>query len=100
MSLSHSPLFTWFFYYKHLVPLKMGWSENRPHLFWYNVVIKFLCPYFLATIEKGGCAPYQFLGPYNIVLPRPESFEVGYFISILALKWPTKRLSGCGKTMS
>ena len=44
------------FYYKHLVPLKMGWSENRPHLFWFNVVIKFLCPYLLATIEKGGCA--------------------------------------------
>ena len=34
----------------------MGWSENRPHLFWYDVVIKFLCTYFLATIEKGACA--------------------------------------------
>ena len=32
----------------------MGWSENRPHLFWFDVVIKFQCPYFLATIEKGG----------------------------------------------
>ena len=29
--------------------------------------------------------PYQFLDPYNIILPRPESFEVGHFISILAL---------------
>ena len=28
----------------------------------------------------------QFLGPYDIVIPRPESFEVGHFISILALK--------------
>ena len=25
--------------------------------------------------------PYQFLGPYDIVLPRPESFEVGHFVS-------------------
>ena len=33
----------------------MGWSENRPHLLWYDVVIKFLCPYFLATIENGTC---------------------------------------------
>ena len=23
--------------------------------------------------------PYQFLGPYNIVLARPESFKVGHF---------------------
>ena len=43
--------------------------------------------------------PYQFLGPYNIVLPRPESFEVGHFISILALKWPTLKLLGRCKTM-
>ena len=40
---------------------------------------------------------YQFLGPYVIVLPRPESFGVGHFIYILALKWPTSRLSGRGK---
>ena len=33
--------------------------------------------------------PYQFLGPYGIVLPHPESFEVSHFISILALKWLT-----------
>ena len=32
---------------------KMGWSENRPYLFWFDFVIKFLCPYFLATIENG-----------------------------------------------
>ena len=44
--------------------------------------------------------PYQFLGPYDIVLPRPESFEVGHFISILALKCPTSKLSCRGKMMS
>ena len=44
--------------------------------------------------------PYQFLGPYDIVLPRHESFEVGHFISILALKCPTSKLSGRDKTMS
>ena len=44
--------------------------------------------------------PYQFWGPYNIVLPQPESFEVGHFISILALKWPTSKLLGRCKTMS
>ena len=43
---------------------------------------------------------YQFLGPYDIVLTRPESFEVGHFISILALKCPTSKLSGRDKTMS
>jgi len=75
-SFDHSPLFTWFLYYKHLVPLKMGWSENRPHLFWYNVVIKFLCTYFLATIEKGGCGfdplstiVHVFIGSKHIILP-------------------------------
>ena len=40
---------------------------------------------------------HQFLGPYVIVLPRPESFVVGHFSYILALKWPTSRLSGRGK---
>ena len=44
--------------------------------------------------------PYQFLGPYDIVLPQPESFEVGHFISILALKCPTSKLSCRGKMMS
>ena len=44
--------------------------------------------------------PYQFLGPYNIVLPRHESFEVGHFILILALKWPILKLSCRGKMMS
>ena len=29
---------------------------------------------------------YQFLGPYNIILPRHESFQIGQFILILALK--------------
>ena len=28
--------------------------------------------------------PYQFLGPYNIVIPRHKSFEAGHFISTLA----------------
>ena len=31
--------------------------------------------------------PYQFLDPYDIVLPRHESFEAGHFISILAVSW-------------
>ena len=44
--------------------------------------------------------PYEFWGPYDIVLQRPESFEVGHFISILALKCPTSKLSGRDKTMS
>ena len=26
--------------------------------------------------------PYQFLDPYNIILPQPESFGVDHFISI------------------
>ena len=43
--------------------------------------------------------PYQFLGSCHIVLPRPESFKEGHFISMLALKWPTSKLSGRGKTM-
>ena len=43
--------------------------------------------------------PYQFLGPYGIVLPRHESFEVGQFISLLALKWPNSKLSGGDKMM-
>ena len=43
--------------------------------------------------------PYQFLGPYDIILPRPESFEVGHFISILALKCPTSKLLGRDKPM-
>ena len=34
--------------------------------------------------------PHQFLGPYDIVLPRPESFEV---------KWPTLKLLWHGKMM-
>ena len=33
---------------------------------------------------------YQFLGSRNIVLSRPENFEVGNCISVLALKWPTE----------
>ena len=43
--------------------------------------------------------PYQFLGPYGIVLPHPESFEVGHFKANIEIKWPTSTLSGCGKTM-
>ena len=30
--------------------------------------------------------PYQFLGPYDIVLPRHESFEAGHFISVYECK--------------
>ena len=44
--------------------------------------------------------PYQFLGPYNIVLPRPESIELGHFRANIAIKFPTLKLSGRGKTMS
>ena len=42
---------------------------------------------------------YQFMGPSDIVIPRPESFEVGSLILILALKWPTLKLSGRDKNM-
>ena len=34
-----------------------------------------------------------------MVLPRPESFEVGSLISILALEWPTSKLSGRDETI-
>ena len=43
--------------------------------------------------------PYQFLGPYGIVLPRHESFEVGHFKASIEIKWPTLKLSWRGKTM-
>ena len=32
----------------------------------------------LLSLTQNGTA-YQFLGPYDIVLSRPESFEVGHF---------------------
>ena len=44
--------------------------------------------------------PYQFLGPYDIILPRHESFEVGHFRANIEIKCPTSKLSGRGKTMS
>ena len=44
--------------------------------------------------------PYQFLGPYNIVLARPESFKVGHFKANIEIKWTTLKLSGRDKTMS
>ena len=37
--------------------------------------------------------PYQFLGPYGIVLPHPKSFEVGHFNANIEIKWPTSKLS-------
>ena len=43
---------------------------------------------------------YQFLGPYNIVLSRPKSFEVGHFKANIEKKWTTLKLSGRDKTMS
>ena len=43
---------------------------------------------------------YQFLGPYNIILPRHESFQIGQFILILALEWCTSKLSCRGKTIT
>ena len=44
--------------------------------------------------------PYQFLGPYGIILPRHESFEVDHFEANIKMKWPTLTLLGRGKTMS
>ena len=44
--------------------------------------------------------PYQFLGPYDIVLPRPESFKVGHFKANTDIQLHTSKFSGCGKTMS
>ena len=35
---------------------------------------------------------YQFLGPYVIVLPRPESLEVGHFKANIEIIWPTSDL--------
>ena len=43
--------------------------------------------------------PYQFLGPYDIVLPRHESFEVGHFKANIEIKWPSSKLLWRGKTM-
>ena len=36
--------------------------------------------------------PYQFLGPYSIVLPRHESFEVGHFKANIEIRWPILKL--------
>ena len=44
--------------------------------------------------------PYKFLGPYGIVLPRLESFEVCYFMAYIEIKWPTSKLLWRGKMMS
>ena len=44
--------------------------------------------------------PYQFLVPYDIVLPRQESFEVGHFKANIEIIWPFLKLWGCCKTMS
>ena len=43
---------------------------------------------------------YQFLVPYDIVLSRPESFEVGHFKANIGIKWKTLKLSGRDKMMS
>ena len=43
------------FIYCPVVLLKMGWFENKPHLFTCNVVIKFLCQQFLATVDTATC---------------------------------------------
>ena len=50
---------------------------------------------FEAKIPKKFCLPYCGLGQPNL-LPNHQE---GHFISILALKWPTSKLSGRGKTM-
>ena len=42
---------------------------------------------------------YQFLGPYDIILSQPESFEVGHFKANIEIKWKTLKLSGRDKTM-
>ena len=47
------------FIYCPVVLLKMGWFENKPHLFTCNVVIKFLCQQFLATIDSDSCDAAQ-----------------------------------------
>ena len=43
---------------------------------------------------------YQFLGPYNIILPRHESFQIGQFILTLALTRCASTLSCRGKTIT
>ena len=43
--------------------------------------------------------PYQFLGPYDIVLQQPKSFEVGHFKANIEIKCRTSKLSGRGKMM-
>ena len=43
---------------------------------------------------------YKFLGPYNIVLPRHESFEVDHFKANIEIKWPASKLLCHGKIMS
>ena len=71
--------FTWCFTIDTWFRGKMGWTENRPfHCF--DVVTKFLCPYFLAAIENGtcGCCAYGFRGP-----PLPRS-GFGWLLWVLA----------------
>ena len=53
----------------------------------------------LLSLTQNGTA-YQFLGPYDIVLTRHESFEVGHFKANIEIKWKTLKLSGRDKTMS
>ena len=43
------------------------------------------------------CDSTPFLGPYDVVLPRPKSFEEGLFILILASKWSTLSSRGVVK---
>ena len=48
------------FIYCPVILLKMGWFENKPHLFSCNVVIKFLYQQFLATINTATCEQATF----------------------------------------
>ena len=44
--------------------------------------------------------PYQFLGPYDIILPQLESFKIGNFQANIEIKWPASKLLCRGKTLS
>ena len=57
-----------------------------------------LCSQTLPLSLTQTVTAYQVLGPYDIILSRPESFKVGHFKANIEIKWTTLKLSGRDKT--
>ena len=74
-----------------------------PQLWTFDFFLKSQLKYFRYQAELHATLPhcavtlYQFSGPYNIVLPWPESLEVCHFKVTIEIKWRTFKLLGCGK---